>query len=373
MRRLFRSQGEAVKSKNAERGGLDAATSSGTLKGQRSTEEEAQEEDESMKRLSDRSADLGARRLLVLLAASLLACSPEAPEPAPETAEIPAEAISLLGEELFRPELDADALAQLESNLAEAEAMLLADPQSADALIWVGRRTGYLGRYRDAIEVFTRGIAEHPDDARFLRHRGHRHLSVRQLTEAEADLAAAAEAVRGTEDVVEPDGIPNARNQPTSTLQSNIWYHLGLARYLQSDFEGALEAYEECLAVSGNPDMLVATSYWLYLTLRRLERVEEAERILEPITADLDIIENSTYRDLLLLYRGELSPGVLRDDEGEALDVATLGYGLGTWYLVEGDEAAAFDEYDRVLESSQWAAFGYLAAEAEMARLRDPG
>lgn len=313
-------------------------------------------------------------RTSVLLAAGVLAaCSSEAPEPEPEPEGPPVEAVSLLGEELFRPQLDAPTLERLEGDLAAAVADLEANPESADALIWVGRRTGYLGRYREAIEVFTRGVSEHPDDPRFLRHRGHRHLSVRQLAEAEADLAAAAEAVQGSEDIVEPDGIPNERNQPTSTLQSNIWYHLGLARYLQADFEGALAAYQECLAVSGNPDMQVATSYWLYLTLRRLERNEEAAQVLEPITADMDVIENGSYHDLLLLYRGELSPADLRDEDGEALDVATVGYGLGTWYLVEGDEVAAFDEYDRVLETAQWAAFGYLAAEAEVARLRDPG
>ena len=100
---------------------------------------------------------------------------------------------------------------------------------------------------------------------------------------------------------------------------------------------------------------------------------EEAVQVLEPISADMDIIENHSYRDLLLLFRGEIAPGDLLDENGEPLDVATQGYGLGTWYLVQGDEAAARAEYERVLESPQWAAFGYIAAEAEIARLRDRG
>ena len=41
-------------------------------------------------------------------------------------------------------------------------------------------------------------------------------------------------------DEVEPDGAPNARGIPRSTLQSNIWYHLGLAQYLAGDFDGIL-------------------------------------------------------------------------------------------------------------------------------------
>ncbi len=64
-----------------------------------------------------------------------------------------------------------------------AQAAALADwernPDDADALIWAGRRTAYIGRYREAIGIFSEGIARHPDDARMYRHRGHRYLTVR--------------------------------------------------------------------------------------------------------------------------------------------------------------------------------------------------
>ena len=63
----------------------------------------------------------------------------------------------------------------------------------------------------------------------------------------------------------------------SSRMGSNIFYHLGLARYLQADFEGALEAYRQCMEYStANDDMFCATSYWLYLTLLRLDRADEA-------------------------------------------------------------------------------------------------
>mgnify|MGYP006178114509 CR=1 FL=1 len=51
-----------------------------------------------------------------------------------------------------------------------------------------------------------------------------------------ADLERAASLVRGRPDEVEPDGAPNRFNIPTSTLQSNIWYHLGLAYYMRGEF-----------------------------------------------------------------------------------------------------------------------------------------
>jgi tetratricopeptide (TPR) repeat protein len=283
-----------------------------------------------------------------------------------------AEAISLLGDTLRRPELPAAVRARYEARLAEADSMLRADPQSADALVWVGRRTAYLGRFRDAIAVFTRGVERFPADARFLRHRGHRFISVRELDRAVADLERAARLVAGRPDEVEPDGLPNARNIPTSSLHSNIRYHLGLAHYLRGDFERALPIYREDVAASTNPDMLVATSHWLYMTLRRLGRDAEAAAALAPIRRDLDVIENGTYHRLLLMYKGELPvDSLLAPSAGDnpALDDATTGYGVGNWHLYNGRPAEAERVFRRVLAGGQWASFGYIAAEAELARM----
>jgi tetratricopeptide (TPR) repeat protein len=290
----------------------------------------------------------------------------------PNAGAVTYEAVSLLGDTLRAPELPDSLRAARERLLTEAQAAYARD-SSADALVWVGRRIAYLGRYRDAVEVFASGIEAFPDDARFYRHRGHRYLSLRRLDPAVQDLERAARIIAGQPDEVEPDGLPNARNTPTSTLQSNIWYHLGLAYYLRGDFENALRAYRQCLGVSKNPDMLVATSNWLYLTLRRLGRTADAARVLAPINNDLDIIENRSYQRLLLMYKGELpQDSVLRlSPSGEpSLDDVTTAYGVGTWHLVNGRQAEADRIFRAVVGArSQWAAFGYLAAEAELARM----
>src|SRR4029078_11810488 len=97
------------------------------------------------------------------------------------------------------------------------------------------RGIAYLARSRDAIETFSEGIEKHPDDARLYRHRGHRYITVREFPKAIEDLTKAAQLRSGKPVQVEPDGQPNARNIPTSTLQSNIYYHLGLAHYLSGD------------------------------------------------------------------------------------------------------------------------------------------
>ena len=282
-----------------------------------------------------------------------------------------AEAMSLLRKPLFAPELPAETRANFEQRLAEARTAWEATPDDADAIIWLGRRTAYLGRYREAIKIFSEGIEKHPMEAKLYRHRGHRYVTVRQFDDAIADFNRAAELIRGKSDEIEPDGLPNARNIPTSTLQSNIWYHLGLAHYLKGDFEAALEAYRECMKVSTNPDMLVATTNWLYMTLRRLDRFQEAANVLAPITRDMNLIENDSYHRLLLVYKGEIpAEGAVASgtSEDRALDDATLGYGIGNWHLYRGFRPQAQRIFERVLEGKSWAAFGYLAAEAEIAR-----
>ncbi|MCP4658296.1 MAG: tetratricopeptide repeat protein [bacterium] len=299
---------------------------------------------------------------------TLTGCEAPTAQPPPtadrEEAEQPAvvETTSLLGETLYRPVLDEDFRRRQEEFLAAAQADLEASSDAPDARIWVGRRSAYLGRYREAIEIFTQGLARHPEDARFYRHRGHRYITVRELDPAVADLERAVELIAGTAPVIEPDGLPNARNQPTGNSHTAIWYHLGLAHYLRGDFESALDAYLECRRYSDNPDMLVATSHWLYMTLRRLGREDEAAAVLEPISADMDIIENHEYHALLLMYRGERSP-----DDLNAADAPALGYGVGNWYFFNGQPEKGLEWFRKVVATDEWAAFGYIAAEAELA------
>ncbi len=283
------------------------------------------------------------------------------------------EAVSLLGEPLPAPVPSDEFRARQEALLAEARARLEAAPDDPESWIWVGRRTAYLGRYREAIGIYGRAIERFPEDARLYRHRGHRYITTRQLERAVDDLARAVVLTRGRPDEVEPDGLPNARGIPTSTLQGNIWYHLALAHYLSGDFETALAAWRECLAAAKNPDSRVAASYWLYLTLGRLGQADDAERVLQPIAPDLDVIENHDYHRLLLSYRRLTDAHAMWEEAAQdpaSVGYATVGYGLGAYHRIGGREDKAREWFERVLESPTWAAFGYIAAEAELARGR---
>lgn len=302
----------------------------------------------------------------VALIAMLAASASQAAKP---------EATSLLGKPLMSSPVAADARKLLEENLAKAEVVYGRNPDDADAIVWLGRRTAYLGRYRAAIDIFGDGIEKHPDDARMYRHRGHRYITVRELDRAVADLKRAAAIVAQRADEVEPDGQPNARNIPTSTLNSNIYYHLGLAHYLKGDFGAALDAYRECMRFSKNDDMRSATSHWLYMTLRRLDRQGEARQALETITPTMEIIENASYHKLLLMYKGDEKPDALMAAATAGLDGVTIGYGVANWHLYNGRRDQAIEVLRRIVDgqAAQWPAFGYIAAEAELARLAGPG
>lgn len=311
--------------------------------------------------------------LMIVLAA---ACGgSEVIPPPPETILDPsAEAVSLLGMPLYRPEFPPQRQQQLEQDLAAARTAYDADSGDEMANIWLGRRTAYLSRYLEAVEIFSTGLEHHPDSFKLLRHRGHRYITMRRFDDAVADLQRAAELSGAVDDAIEPDGIPNRNNTPLSTTQFNIWYHLGLAHYLQGDYEAALAAYRICMEYSINPDLLVATTDWLYMTLRRLGLHAEAEAVLEPISANMEIIENASYHRRLLMYRGEIEPDELLDLGGEddpdaGLTIATQGYGVANWYLANDDPETARDLFLRIIEGSNWAAFGYIAAEADLARI----
>ena len=282
------------------------------------------------------------------------------------------EAQSLLGKTLLADETVPD-FSRLQANLKTAHQDLIDNPNDPEKIIWLGRRYGYLWKMNDAIGAFTDGVRRFPEDPRFLRHRGHRFISIRKFDLAKSDLQTAAEMIAGRPDKTEPDGQPNDRNIPLTTTGFNIWYHLALADYLQGDFESALTSWEKAMKLGGRyDDNVVAVTHWMYMSLRRLGRHDEAQALLDRISPGMDIIENHAYVKLLAMYRGDVSAeSLLAPSSGKdaALDDATIGYGVGNWHLYHGRKEQARRVFDRVIAGPYWPSFGYIAAEADLARL----
>jgi len=279
-----------------------------------------------------------------------------------EIKPISLQATTLNGTPLYSPAPSEKAMA----NLAAARLAQQASPDDPDLLIWLGRRTAYTGDFLGAIEIYTRGIEKFPNDPRFYRHRGHRYISVREFEKASGTLEIASKLISGTKNEMEPDGVPNPLGIPISSLHGNIWYHLGLAYYLQQDWENALRAYTIGYNSARNDDNKVSTTHWRYMILRRMGKHLEAETVLSGITDGMNVIENTNYYNLCLFYKGLISLEDLTRDLEDNPGGAAIAYGVANWHYLEGQTTSARRQLEALTNSTSWAGFGFIAAEADL-------
>jgi tetratricopeptide (TPR) repeat protein len=295
--------------------------------------------------------------------AILLAACKESPKPV---------LVGLDGRAFFEPERTPEQQFKLEKELELAKENFDKNP-TEDNYIWYGRREAYLMHFDKAIEIFTEGIERYPESFSLYRHRGHRYITIRKFDMAIDDFRRAVKLMEGAPVLSEEDGIPNKLNIPLSTVQFNVWYHLGLAHYLKGEFEDAARAYETCLTFCDNDDLLVATSDWLFMTYQKLQRKEDALAVLNKIPEKVTILENDTYLKRLNMYKGLNPPELLLALESGPVSTdlafATQGYGVGNWYLIQGDTIRAKDVFKHVVEGPYFSAFGFIAAEVELLKL----
>ena len=259
---------------------------------------------------------------------------------------------------------------KLVQDFIDAKTVYDNDKRNPDLLIWYGRRAGYLLRMNEAIEIFSEGISQFPNDARMYRHRGHRYISIRQFDRAIVDLEMAAQLIKNTPDRIEPDGVPNSENIPLTTLHGNIWYHLGLAYYLKNDLKNALRCYNQRIKLEKYGDNKVSNSHWKYMTMRRLGMHEEAAYVVKGIRSDLRVIENMSYHQMCLLYNKtfQLKDLSVSTDGSSSSDVVL--YGVGNWNLYElGQKQAAKAVFENLLKNGSPYSFAFIAAEADYLRL----
>jgi tetratricopeptide (TPR) repeat protein len=309
-------------------------------------------------------------KLSVLLLVVAGACSPEAedaPEPdiiASSDALAEPQATSLLGEPLF-------AMRDTTGSIAEADAALAERPDDVELLIQAGRVRRNFWHYRQAMTLYTRAIELAPDDWRPYRFRGHRHISLREFDEAIADLEAARER---------------------ATFNWDVAYHLGLAYYLEGRFSDAHDEYARCLGLANDPaaqaaqdaafrscsqngsdpESLVAMTEWGARAAMRAGRMAEADALIGSIASDLPVEVNIAYHHDLLFYRGEMTAAQLLNPGGDApYRRETVGYAVANRWLVQGDTAAALELFEELSLDPWWPGFGRVAAEVEVARLRN--
>jgi tetratricopeptide (TPR) repeat protein len=233
-------------------------------------------------------------------------------------------------------------------NVARAQQAVAAAPRDVQRYIALGVAQAGARQMREAVATFTRALAVAPDDPMLLRWRGHRYLSIRELDRAMADLT---------------------RGYGIDSTNYGILYHLGVLRFVRGDFHAAADAFARAQRRAPDAGELAGATDWLWMSLQRAGRGAEATAMLARRPDSL--ATTNAYGRRLRLYRGELAPDVYftPTDTGD-VDVATLGFGLGNWYLVRGDTTRAGAQFARAVASKGWPAFGFIAAEAELARLR---
>jgi len=234
--------------------------------------------------------------------------------------------------------------------IARAEQALAAEPNNVERIIALGIAQSGARQYREAIQTFTRGLRIDPKNAVLYRWRGHRFLSVRDYDRALADLNQGAlidSAVYG------------------------IWYHLGVLRYIRGEFASAADAFKRGLPIAPNAVERAGSYDWQWMSLMRAGKEDEARALLKSMPDSVPIAAANAYSQRLRLYQGRIGPGdVFTPADTDDVAVATLSYGIGNWYLLRKETKRAKEWFERSVQSGGWPAFGFMASEAELKRMK---
>jgi tetratricopeptide (TPR) repeat protein len=231
--------------------------------------------------------------------------------------------------------------------VARAAASLAADPRNVDRFIDLAVAQSGARQFREAIETLTRGLALAPDHPMLLRWRGHRHLSVRELDRALADLE---------------------RGLQLDSTNYGILYHLGIVRFARAEFSAAADLFRRAQPHAPNAGELAGSTDWLWMSLARAGLGEEARAMLARRPDSLPV--SNAYTRRLRLYRGEIGPeAVVTPADTADVQLSTLAFGLGNWHLVQGDTAQARAWFARSIEAGGWPGFGFILSEVELRRL----
>ncbi len=261
------------------------------------------------------------------------------------------EVTSLVGRKLYaQPDDDA---------VIAAKKKLAADPKNAGLALALSQAEAGRRQYREAVATCTKGLAFAPKNADLYIERGHRELGLREFRSAERDLAHAG--------ALDPTKL-------------DAFYHLGLAHYFQGQFSEAAGSFQKACALAKNDDSLIDCTNWLYVSLRRAGKKEQAVQALKKIGPDVKNKEAhlAFYLRLEHFYQGSLTeqavlpakPADPNDTEAE-LSFDTVTYGVGNWRLYNNRDAkGAAELFREVVSGNAWNAWGFVGAEVELARAR---
>ena len=243
-----------------------------------------------------------------------------------------------------------------DQSVIEARKNLAADPKNVDRVLQLSKAEAARRQYREAVATSTEGLAFAPKNADLYLERGHRELGLREFKAALKDLRQAA--------LLAPQNL-------------DAFYHLGLAHYFLGEFDEAAVSFGKARDLAKTNDSLIDCSNWLYVSLQRAGKPEDAAKVLVRITPDVKNTEPHLYFYLRLLrfYQGQIAaeavlpppPKGPEDLEGE-LSFNTVSYGVGNWRVYHHDRSDAMGLFRNVVKGEAWNSWGFIGSEVELLR-----
>ena len=251
-----------------------------------------------------------------------------------------------------------------DGDLEVANIVFKAAPLKESSFSWKGRREGFLGNYATAIEIFTEGLVHFPESYALHRYRGYFLVRNYQFEQGIADFRRAEELISQLDVSPSQSGIPGKSNFSPSTFKRNIYYYLAQSSMATGDYNTVLEYMDKAVEVNelrDEDDILVSTTYYKYMALRKLDRIEEAEALIKDISGGLDIIENFDYHDAIKFLQGRITRAQVLNRAGD------LGkYTVAMMDHFEDDNDSAQKLWTEVTADNHK---GYWLAEAELLNL----
>jgi hypothetical protein len=281
------------------------------------------------------------------------------------------EGFSLFGEPLYNPVSYPDPEDKQLIKFNKAYEEWEKDPEDRLKLLWLGRQHAYIGKYRDAIHIYTEALKKYPDDPELLRHRAHRYLSLRMFDFSIRDSERAVDLMLEKPDFMEPSGLAGAEDTTEYTFYTNTYYHLGLGYLFKGDLLNARKTFYDLLDVAVNDDHIIMSCYWNYIILSRLGHGDEAKKVLRLIKPNMKCPVSKGYYECLKMFKGELAPeDIIGDkDEEDQLSLVTTGFGVANEYMFRGEYDKYVELLERVVATNAWSGFGYISAEIDLKRI----
>jgi tetratricopeptide (TPR) repeat protein len=240
-----------------------------------------------------------------------------------------------------------------DKTVTDARKSLAADPKNVSLVLQLAHAQAARRQYKEAVATATAGLVFAPDNGDLYLERGHRELGLREFTRAMKDLQQATRL---------------------APQMLDAHYHLGLAHYFLGEFDAAAASFNQARSLAKNDDSLIDCSNWLYVSLRRAGKENQAEQVLARITPEVKNTEPHLYFYLRLLhfYQGKLTaqavlpPRPAPADLEAELAFDTVTYGVGNWRVYHHDRLGAMDLFKRVMGGEAWNSWGFIGSEQEL-------